>query len=143
HDLVLVVMLEAVGIVAVAPVLGTPRRLHVRRLPGLGPDRTQEARGVEGARAHLHVVRLHEHAALLVPVPLELEDQFLEREHGVAFEAPDSTGFPMPDQRGAGARARPLWRARARTARSRARSPSARTASRRRTLAHRTAARPR
>src|SRR5262249_42317453 len=80
--LVLIVVLQPIGVVAVATVLRTARRLDVGRLPRFGADRTQERRGVERARAHLHVVRLQQHAALLAPVSLELEDQFLEREHG-------------------------------------------------------------
>jgi hypothetical protein len=34
---------------------------------------------MEGARAHLHVVGLQDHAALLGPEPLEREDEALER----------------------------------------------------------------
>ncbi len=64
HHLVLVVMLQAVGVVAVAPILGAARGLHVRRLPRFRADGAQERRGVERARAHLHVVRLQQHAAL-------------------------------------------------------------------------------
>jgi len=37
HDLVLVVVLKPVRVVAVAAVLRSPARLHVGRLPGLGP----------------------------------------------------------------------------------------------------------
>src|SRR6185436_19697696 len=58
NHLVLVVVLQPVRVVAVAPVLRPARRLHVGRVPRLGADRAQEGRGVEGAGADFHVVRL-------------------------------------------------------------------------------------
>ena len=79
HDLVLVVVLQPVRVVAVAAVLRPAARLHVGGVPGLGPDRAQEGRGVESARADFHVVGLQQHAALLGPVALQRQDQFLER----------------------------------------------------------------
>src|SRR5688572_17943322 len=74
-------MLQAVGILAVAAVLGPARGLNVSGLPVLGPDRAQESRGVERARAHLHVVRLQQHAAAPIPVLVELEDDLLKSQH--------------------------------------------------------------
>ena len=81
-DLVLVVVLQAVRVVAVAAVLRAAARLHVRRLPRLGPERAQERRRVAGAGADLHVVGLQQRAALAVPVFLQAEDQLLEGQHG-------------------------------------------------------------
>ena len=46
----LVVVLQAKRVVAVAPVGGTARRLHVCRGPGLGTDGSEERRGVETCR---------------------------------------------------------------------------------------------
>ena len=72
HDhLELVVVLQPVGIFAVAAVLGPARGLHIGRIPGLRPERAQRRRGMEGAGAHLHVVGLQDHAALLRPEPLQ------------------------------------------------------------------------
>ena len=71
-------MLEPVGVLAIAAVLGPARGLHVGRAPGLGPERAQGGRRVKGRRPHLHVVRLEDDAALIGPVALELEDQVLE-----------------------------------------------------------------
>jgi hypothetical protein len=81
HHLVLVVVLQAVGVLAVPAVLRTARRLHVGRVPRLGADRAQERRGVERARAHLHVVGLEEHASAVTPERLEAEDEVLEILH--------------------------------------------------------------
>src|SRR5262249_38799939 len=81
-DLVLVVVLEPKGVLAVAAVRGPPRGLDVGALPGLGPERAQERVRVQGPRALLHVVRLGEDAAhLLRPEVVEPEDDVLEREH--------------------------------------------------------------
>ena len=79
HHLELVVVLEPERVLAVAAVRGPARGLHVRRAPGLRPDGAQERGGMEGAGAHLHVVRLQDHAALVGPVALQGEDQFLKR----------------------------------------------------------------
>ena len=79
HDLELVVVLQPERVVAVAAVGRPPARLHVRGIPGFRADRAQEGRGVEGSRAHFHVVGLEQHAALLGPVALQRQDQVLER----------------------------------------------------------------
>ena len=80
HDhLELVVVLQPVGVLAVAAVLGPARGLHVGRVPGLGAERAQGGGRVEGAGAHLHVVGLQDHAALLAPELLQRQDQVLER----------------------------------------------------------------
>jgi len=42
------------------------------------PQRAQRRRGVEGARAHLHVVGLEDRAALGSPVGLQAQDDLLE-----------------------------------------------------------------
>ena len=77
-DLELVVTLQAVGVLAVAPIGGTPRRLHIGRAPGLRTDGAQEGGGVKGPRAHLHIVGLLQDAALSGPVLLEHQDQVLK-----------------------------------------------------------------
>ena len=75
----LVVVLQPVRVLAVAPVLGPARGLHIGGVPGLRPERAQRRRRVEGAGAHLHVVGLQDHAALLGPEALQRQDQVLER----------------------------------------------------------------
>ena len=67
HDLVLVVVLQPVGILAVAAVLRAARRLHVRGAPRLRAERAQERRRVRRAGADLHVVGLQQRAALARP----------------------------------------------------------------------------
>src|SRR4029453_10683707 len=46
HDLELVVLVQAIRILAVAPVFRPARRLYVRRAPGLGPEGAQKRSGV-------------------------------------------------------------------------------------------------
>ena len=77
-DLELVIVLQPVRVLAVAPVLGAAGRLHIGRAPGLRPQRAQGRGRVEGAGAHFHVVGLEDDAALVGPVALEREDQALE-----------------------------------------------------------------
>ena len=75
----LVVVLEPVGVLAVAAVAGTPRGLHVGRAPRLRPQAAQRGRGMEGAGADLHVVGLQDDAAALRPIGLQAKDERLER----------------------------------------------------------------
>ena len=77
-DLELVIVLKAVGILAVAPVGGPPRWLNVGRLPRPRTKRAQRRRRVEGAGAHFHVIGLKDRAPLFGPEALQLEDQMLE-----------------------------------------------------------------
>jgi len=93
HHLVLVVVLQAVGVFAVAAVFGAPARLHVSGLPGLGANGAQEGRGVAGARTHFHVVGLQQRAALCVPIGLEFQNDVLEGQHARGGRAwPESEG---------------------------------------------------
>ena len=68
---------EPVGVLAVATVAGAAAELRERRVPRLGTEHTQEGRRVERAGADLDVDGLLDHAAVIGPEPLELEDQVL------------------------------------------------------------------
>ncbi|MCY1220496.1 hypothetical protein D9M72_325110 [compost metagenome] len=94
HDLVLVIVLQAVGVFAVAPVLGAARRLHVGGAPGFRADRAQERGGVRGAGADFHVVGLQQGATLLVPVFLERKDDLLKGEHRILGIRPPGKACP-------------------------------------------------
>src|SRR5207247_243618 len=67
------------GILAVAAVLGAPRGLDVRDAPGLGSERAQEGRRVEGAGPDLGGIGLLDDAAALGPEALERDHHLLER----------------------------------------------------------------
>ncbi|MPM26107.1 hypothetical protein SDC9_72608 [bioreactor metagenome] len=77
-DLVLVVVLQAVGVLAVPAVGGPPGRLHVAHPPRLGSEDPEARGGVHGACAHLYVIGLLDDASLLRPEPFEPKDDFLE-----------------------------------------------------------------
>jgi hypothetical protein len=81
YDLILVIVLQAIGIFAVAAVFRPARGLHVSGMPGLGAYRTQERRGVERTGTDLHVVRLQQRAAEAVPVLVEVQYDLLKGEH--------------------------------------------------------------
>ena len=78
HHLVLVVVLQAVGVLAVTAVLGPPRGLHIGGAPRLGADRTEKGGGVEGAGADFNIVGLEQDTALFVPEVLQAQDDFLK-----------------------------------------------------------------
>ena len=78
-DLELLVLVEAVRVLAVAPVGGAPRGLHVADLPRPRAEHAEERLRVHGAGAHLGVPGLVDEAAPLRPEALEGEDDLLER----------------------------------------------------------------
>ncbi len=77
---------EAVGVLAVAAVGGTPRGLRIADLIRLGPQHAQKGLRRHGARAHFHVVGLLEDAAALRPKALQAEQKLLKGERsGLRF----------------------------------------------------------
>src|SRR3546814_20771771 len=70
-------MLQPVGVFAIAPVGRAARRLDLGSLPVVRPQRAQGCRREKGARPHLKVIGLQDHAAPLAPVMLKREDQIL------------------------------------------------------------------
>jgi len=77
-DLILGVQLEAVGVLAVTPVIGADRRLDVRHVPRLGSEHAQEGGRVHRPCAHLGVVGLCDQASVRCPEVLKFEDDFLK-----------------------------------------------------------------
>ena len=78
EHLELIVVLHAVGVLAVAAVGGTAAGLRIAGAPLGGTERAQRGRGVEGTGTDLGVIGLHNDAALLAPVLLEAQDDVLE-----------------------------------------------------------------
>src|SRR3546814_329566 len=71
NDLELVIMLQAIRVLAVSAILGTTGWLHIGGAPRLGTDRAQKRGGVRCSRADLHVIGLQKSATVFVPVLLE------------------------------------------------------------------------
>ena len=89
HDhLELVVLEEAVRVLAEPPVVGPPRRLDVGDVPVARPEHAQRRLRVGGAGADLEIERLLDQAALRGPELREREDEILKR-HGswIALDA--------------------------------------------------------
>jgi len=76
--LVLVVLLPAVGVLAVAPVRRPHRRLEVGDVPGLGTQHPQGRGRVQRAGADLAVVRMPDHTTVIGPELAEAHDNSLE-----------------------------------------------------------------
>jgi hypothetical protein len=77
-DLVLVMYLEAVGVLAVAPIVGADGGFDVGDVPGFGSQHAQEGGGVHRSGTDLGVVGLGDEAAVRGPEVLEGEDEGLE-----------------------------------------------------------------
>ena len=78
EHLELIVMLQTVRVLAVAAVGRTATGLRIAGAPRLLAEAAQQRRGMEGPRADLGIVGLHDRAAVTRPVGLELEDHVLE-----------------------------------------------------------------
>jgi hypothetical protein len=76
-DLILIVVLQTVGVLTVAAVCRTARRLYIGAIPGFGPEDPQEGSGVEGPGPHFSVIGLLDNTPLFVPKTLQGQDQFL------------------------------------------------------------------
>src|SRR3990172_7846754 len=63
----LIVMLEAVGVLAIPAVSGSPRRLNIRNPPGLRPQYPEECSRIECAGPDFNIVRLSDYAAPVCP----------------------------------------------------------------------------
>lgn len=82
-DLELVIVLQAVGVVAVAAVFGAAAGLDVGGKPRLGPERAQAGGGMGCAGTDFHVEGLDDGAAFVCPECLQFEDDLLEGKHGL------------------------------------------------------------
>ena len=100
EHLVLEVVLEAEGVLAVAAVGRADRRLDVGDAPRLGAEAAQEGGRVERARADLGVVRRRDQAALVGPVAGQPRDHVLEarpRHVGGVYPCPTPGPRGAPD----------------------------------------------
>ena len=71
-------LFEAEGIVPVATVGGTARRLHIRDLPRLRTENAEKCCRMHRARADFDVEGHFDHAAALRPKVLQAEDELLK-----------------------------------------------------------------
>ncbi|RWX43299.1 hypothetical protein H206_02897 [Candidatus Electrothrix aarhusensis] len=78
HHLVLIIMLEAVGIFAVAPVSGAAGGLHIGGLPGFRPQGLEQSGRVKGSGTDFHVIGLHNNATGRGPVAIQGRDNILK-----------------------------------------------------------------
>ncbi len=82
--LILVIMLQTVGVFAVAPVGRTAAGLHECGVPRLRPQRAQRGCSVESTRPHAHIIGLQNHTALRAPEVMEVQDHVLKRARWIA-----------------------------------------------------------
>ncbi len=88
-DLILIVVLQPVGVLSIAPVSRPPRGLNIGRAPRLGAQRAQHGGRMQRTGAHLDVVRLQDHTALLAPIVMESQDQSLKGQGFLVLGHPD------------------------------------------------------
>ena len=83
RDLELVIMLQAVRVVAVAAVFRAAAGLHIGHIPRFGTQRAQTGGRVRRARAHFDIERLDDRATLICPISLQFKNDLLESQHNV------------------------------------------------------------
>ncbi len=74
----LVIMLQSIGVFAIAAIVGSARGLDIGGFPRFLSERAQSGSGVEGSGAHFDIVGLEQHTAFLAPKFLQSEDHILE-----------------------------------------------------------------
>ena len=79
HDhLELIIVLEPVGVFAVAAVGGAAGGFHIGHVPRFGAKNPEKGGGIEGAGPLFGVIGLLDDASLLGPVSLQGEDKVLK-----------------------------------------------------------------
>lgn len=96
-DLVLVIVLQPVGILAIAAVGRPAGWLHVRDVPGFGTEHSEEGSRVHSPRTFFYVVGLLYDAAPVSPEPFQGEYEFLKRQHSIAPKDEVSLGIRDQD----------------------------------------------
>ena len=102
RDLELVVVLQAVGVVAVAAVFRAAAGLYVGSEPRFGAERAQAGGRMAGAGAHFHIEGLDDGAAFVGPEGLQFENDLLESEHIAAFREYGNKGRILAARRVSG-----------------------------------------
>ena len=85
-NLELVIVLQAVGVVAVAAVFRAAAGLDVGGKPRLGAECAQAGGGMGSTCADFHVERLDDGAAFVCPECLQFKDDLLKGEHDLLFD---------------------------------------------------------
>ena len=78
NDLKLEIVLKPIGVFAIPPVRGTPRRLHIGHTPRLRPDNPQKRRRVKRAGTTFYIHRLSDDASPARPIALQSENHILK-----------------------------------------------------------------
>ena len=91
-DLKLVIVLEAVGVLAIAAILGAARGLHIGCFPRSRPQSPQRGGGVKRAGTNLHVVGLENDTAALGPELLKCQQKALEGAGGIEGSGSGAVG---------------------------------------------------
>jgi hypothetical protein len=78
HDLILIIMLQAIRVFAIATIGRTSAWLRIAGSPRLRPQRPQEGRRMEGAGAHFNVIGLMDDAAFVGPKTMKGENELLK-----------------------------------------------------------------
>ena len=74
----MVVMLQAVGVLAIAPIGRAAARLNKGCVPWLRAERAQGRSGVKGPRPHAHIIGLQDDAAIGRPEIVQRQDHVLK-----------------------------------------------------------------
>jgi hypothetical protein len=95
-DLILIIVLEAIGILSVSAIGGATGRLHIGDLPGFRSQDPEKGGRVKSPCAHFDIIGLLNHTALIRPESLQGEDQFLKI-HRSSFMSGNDVGFSTFD----------------------------------------------
>ena len=83
-DLELMVLEQAIGVLAEPAVIGPPRRLHVRDVPVRGAEHAEQRLRIRGAGADFEVERLLQEAPVRRPELRQPENEVLKSQSSVS-----------------------------------------------------------
>jgi hypothetical protein len=73
-DLILIIVLKAIGILSVSAISGATGGLHIGDLPGFRSQDPEKGGRVKSPCAHFNIIGLLNHTALIRPEPLQGKD---------------------------------------------------------------------
>jgi hypothetical protein len=77
-NLILIISLQAVGILGVATILRSAGRLDIGDAPGIIAEGTEESGGMHSSRSNLNIVRLEDEATLINPKLVQFAEKGLK-----------------------------------------------------------------
>jgi hypothetical protein len=71
QDLILVIVLEAIGILTITTIRGSTRGLYIGHIPGFWTEASKQGSGMTGSCSYFHIIGLEEDTPFIGPESLK------------------------------------------------------------------------